>query len=249
MATEAALAVAAVLVVALTDTLLALRVLRAYRKSGRAAHLAIVAGISASFFAVVGISLVLAALGEPELAGTGLFVVARWLSFEGAAASYGLVGVFAALAFGERPQRVGAVLAAIALLALAATGVETEPLAPTLATTRWALRVPFVLLAVAGSGYGAFAARRLARLYATARAAGRDVDRVALARMRLIGRGFAAMTASQLALLGFTPGDSFDTPSGLAMVAVILLGALVFVLACVATWATPAWMRARWGRS
>ena len=33
---------------------------------------------------------------------------------------------------------------------------------------------------------------------------------------------------------------------GLGCVAAIMLGALGFVLACVATWATPAWLRVRW---
>ncbi len=249
MATAALLAVIGIVVVAITDTLLALRVLRAYRASRRSAHLVIVLGITASFVAVVGIALVLAIHSEPTLTGTTLHTVARWLSFTGAGLAYGFVGVFASLAFGERVARGIAVLGLVGLLGIGGHAAETDASVATPATMDWALRVPFVAIAIAGSLYGAVSARRLARLYEKARAAGRDVDRVALARMRTMGGGFFAMSASQLALAGFAPHGAFDTPLGFSLVGVILLGALVFVLACVATWSTPAWLRARWERS
>ena len=73
-----------------------------------------------------------------------------------------------------------------------------------------------------------------------------SVDAVALGRMRTMALGFLAMAAGQAPLLGFAPGGRFDDPVGLSCVALIMLGALGFVLACVATWATPAWLRARW---
>jgi hypothetical protein len=54
------------------------------------------------------------------------------------------------------------------------------------------------------------------------------------------------MAAGQTPLAFFAPGGRFDTPLGLVGVGIIMLGALGFVLACVATWATPKWLRARW---
>lgn len=249
MATEAVLAILGVVIVAITDTMLALRVLRAYRKSRRPAHLVIVLGIAASFVAVLGIALVFASHGEASLVDTRLFEAARWLAFLGAALAYGFVGVFASLAFGERGARSLAGLGLAGLVAIGALALTSDASLATPATMDWTARVPFLALALAGSSYGGVSSLRLAHLYTRARANGRDVDRVALARMRTMGVGFFAMATSQLALVGFAPRGAYDTPLGFTLVAVILLGALVFVMACVATWATPPWLRARWERS
>lgn len=248
MSTQALLATAGVLVVGTVDTLLALRVLRAYRKARRTPHLWIAVGIGCSFAAVVGATIVFAAEGMPELRSTSAWVTARWLGFLGAAASYGMVGVFAASAFG-RSRAVGrAAWSALALLVgLAAWGVVHEPPeAGTVATTTWTFRAPFVVLSLSGSCFGCIEALSLARAYGRAGRAGRWVDRMALGRMRMMGRGFASMALGQLALLGFAPGGRFDTPVGYACVTALMLGALGFVLACVGTWATPAFLRTRW---
>jgi hypothetical protein len=72
------------------------------------------------------------------------------------------------------------------------------------------------------------------------------VDPVALGRMHAMSGGFFCMAASQAALLGFGYRAGFDSVVGLFLVGLVMLGALGFSLACVATWATPAWVRARW---
>lgn len=248
MALEVVLAIAGMIVVALVDTLLVTRVVRAYRKVRRAPHLAIAAGVAASYVAVLGVSIVFAATGEPELAGTVLFEAARWLSFVGAALAYGLVGVFAALAFGgSRAATALSWLALAGLVTIAALAAHSQPTeVSTPATMDWALRVPFIALSLGGSLFGAVTASLLARAYATAARAGRSVDPAALGRMRIMSAGFFAMAVSQLAIGGFTPRGSFVTPLGLCLVTVILLGALLFTLGCIATWATPELLRARW---
>lgn len=248
MPIEVVLAAAGVVVVGVTDTLLALRVLRAYRKARRVPHLVIVYGIASSFFAVLGASIVFAAEGSPVLAEGLAWDIARITGFGGAALAYGLVGVFAtsALARSAAMKRASyAVLAALASVAAVAALASPREIG-TIATTAWGMRLPFVALALLGSGYGFLESRSLVAAYERARAAGRAVDRVALARMRTMGHGFAAMAAGQAPLLGFAPGGRFDTPLGYACVATLLLGALGFVLACVVTWATPAFVRARW---
>lgn len=248
MPVEALLGAAGVVVVGVTDVLLARRVMRAYRRARRPPHLVIVAGIASSFFAVLGATIVFAAQGIPGLEATAAWDVARWTGFVGAAAAYGLVGVFAASAFSiskTLTRASWAVLAALVLLA--ALGVVVSPREiGTIATTPWLVRVPFVALALAGSGYGWVDARSLVRAYDEARAAGRNVDRVALGRMRTMGHGFAAMALGQAPMLLFPPGGRFDTPLGYAAVTLLMLGALGFVLACVAVWATPDFVRDRW---
>ena len=248
MSVHAVLATSGVVVVATVDTLLVLRVLRAYRVTHRTPHLVVAAGIVASFCAVVGASLVFAAEGAPELRGGWLFSLARALAFVGAALAYGLVGLFAATAYGRsraaRPL-AAAMLVGLVVVAGAALALHPKEVA-TPATTRWAFRGPFLALSLAGSLGGWVRARVVSRTYEAARRTGRVVDAVVLGRMRTMATGFLCMVIGQAAFVGYAPYGAFDTPLGLASTAVILLGALGFTLACVATWATPAWLRAKW---
>lgn len=248
MAAHSVLAVAGVAVVGLVDGVLIARVLRAYRSSRRRPHLVIAAGVAASFLAVIGCSIVLAAQGTPGLRDGAWWPLARALCFVGAGLAYGLVGLFATSAFGRsRWAEAGGVSAIAALVGLAIAGLRTHgPEVATPATLAWELRVPFVGIAVAGSSFGAARAASLARAYSSARRRGRQVDPVALGRMRLMARGFLAMAGGQLPILVFEPRGRFDDALGLTCVGAILLGALGFTLACVGTWATPQWLRARW---
>ena len=72
------------------------------------------------------------------------------------------------------------------------------------------------------------------------------MDPVALGRMHVMAQGFVAMAIGQLALIGFAHEGRFDSITGLVMVSLVMLGGLGFALSCVATWATPAWLRTRW---
>lgn len=244
----ASIAALGALVIGVVDTLLVVRVLRAWRRTRKRPHLLIALGVVASYAAAVGACLVLAAEGSPALHVGAAWWLARGLSFVGAGLAYGLVGLFAADAFGTtRAARLVAAATLGALVVLGAVGVAThETSVATPATTAWWFRVPFVALALGGSLFGALRARKLATAYTAARRAGRAVDGVGLGRMRTMALGFLTMAVGQVPLLGFAPGGRFDDPAGLACVAVIMLGALGFVLACVATWATPAWLRRRW---
>lgn len=248
MSPEASIAALGSLVIGVVDTLLVVRVLRAWRRTRKRPHLLIALGVAASYAAALGACLVLAAQGSPELRAGGAWWLARGLAFVGAGLAYGLVGLFAADAFGStRTARVIAATTLVALVVLAAIGVATHDASvATPATTAWWFRVPFVTLALGGSLFGAVRAISLSRAYTTARRAGRPVDAVALGRMRTMAAGFLTMALGQLPLLCFAPGGRFDDPAGLVCVAAIMLGALGFVLACVATWATPGWLRARW---
>lgn len=248
MSVEAVLALLGVVVIGTVDGLLVARVLRAWRKTHKRPHLVIAAGIVASFVAVVGVALVLAARGAPALATGVPWLVARSCAFVGAGLAFGLVALFAASAFGRSGLERGlAASILVALVSLGAVGVTTyDASIATPATTGWTFRLVFVGLALFGSIGGAVRATRLTNVYGVAARAGRTVDRVALGRMETMARGFVAMAIGEAPLLGFEPAGRFDTPLGLVCVATILLGAFGFVLACVATWATPGWLRARW---
>lgn len=249
MSLHLVLGVLGVAVVLVVDAWLVSRFLGAYRKSRRGAHLHLAAGIVASFCAVCGATVLFVALGDPRVEGGPLWAPARWAGFVGSAASYGAVTTFVAAAF--RPRSMVARAASLALaaggVAVAITAVLVEPAhVATPATAGWGLRIPFVLLALAGPAWGALEARALHADYRAAQRSGREVNEVALARMRVFGWGCAAMAAGELGVLGFAPGGAIDTPLGVACGALIMLGALAFSLACMAGWATPAWLRRRW---
>ena len=248
MTPEAAVATTGAVVIGVVDALIVARVLRAYGRSRRRPHLVIAAGIAASYVAVIGACLVLGAHGDPGLASGSWWTVARSAGLLGPALAYGLVGVFAAEAFARRQvtKRLSFVVL-LALVAVAAAALVLEaPAVATPATMRWSLRVPFVALSLAGSLGGGLRALRLTRAYRAARSSGRPVDPVALGRMHVMAQGFVAMAIGQLALIGFAHEGRFASITGLVMVSLVMLGGLGFALSCVATWATPAWLRTRW---
>lgn len=245
MVAEVIVALAGAVVIGVVDALFIRRVAQAYVRTRKRPHLLVALGIAASYVAVLGSCAVLAAQAVPALAGGAPLAIGRGATALGAAAAYGLVGVFAADTFGG-PRAFRVALAGLAALGgLGLVALATEDVA-TPVTWRWELRVPFVAISLAGSAGGARAAGALACSYGRAKAAGRHVAGTALGRMRAMCAGFAAMAMSQAAILGFEPRGDFLHPVGIALIALVMLGALGFALACVATWATPEWLRRHW---
>lgn len=231
------------------DAYMFARVVRAYRRTRRRAHLVLAAGIVTSYVTGVAGSALFAVAGDTTKLSPAIAAWSRAVLFLGAGASFGLLGLFFASAFFPRSRPAIAVGWGVvaAQLALFTAALVIEPASvPTPATATLWLRVPYVALAV---GTLIFTAREALGLESSLRRAitrGRALDKVALGRMRLIGRASAITGAGQLALLGFPTHGTFDDARGYSLIGVVMGTAVSCVVACFATWATPEWLKRRW---
>jgi len=234
------------------DVALIRRMIVAFRRAHRSAHLFIIVGTAMSF--VLGLAGATLVVLEPNPSATqhGLWTVLRATLTLATGVSIACVALFGAAAFRERDARAQRLAWAFALtlVGLTAAGLVLEPVdVPSPATWSYALRLPLVALNVSAFGWVAFTALRTHAALAEARALGRATNPLVLRRMQVLGRGSALAALGQASLL--LPGvhSRIDgDAAGWTAIFASLLGALAFVAAIFLTWATPDWVRERWQR-
>jgi hypothetical protein len=234
------------------DALLIRRMLTAWQRAHRSAHLYIIAGTAMSFvLGLAGAALVVLEL-DPSGTDQGAWTVLRATLTLATGVSIACVALFGAAAFREHVARAQQVARVFALLVVGLTvlGLVLEPAdVPSPATWSYGLRLPLVALNVCAFGWVALAALRTHASLAEAQALGRDTNPLVLRRMQVLGRGSALAALGQVTLLlpGVHARIDGDALGWTAMSA-SLLGALAFVTAIFLTWATPPWVRDRWLR-
>ena len=246
------LAVVCVPTVLVFDVLLIRRMLAAWRRAHRRAHLYIIAGTAMSF--VLGLAGTALVVLELDQSGTdrALWTVTRGTLTLATGVSIACVALFGAAAFRERQahaQRFAWVFSFL-VVGLTAVGMLLEPIdVPSPATWSYALRLPLVVLNVSAFGWVARAALGTHASLAEAQRLGRDTNPLVLRRMQVLGRGAALAALGQLSLLLPAAHSRIDVGvAGWTAMSASLLGALAFVTAIFLTWATPDWVRERWQR-
>lgn len=247
MAPEVWIGIAAAVLATPLDAWMLARVVRAYRKSRRMPHLFLGMGIVGSYSTGLAGCVVVATSGELGSLPGAVAAICRTAMFVGSAASYGLVAPFAASVFHAGSRRASALGGGVlfAMIALGVLALASEPSdVSTPATMALGLRAPFTLLASGSLGWIAWRSlRAVARMDGSVKDA---AGRVALARMRALGRGSLAASVGQTALLAFPEHGRFDDLRGYVAIGIVMTTALAFVVAGVLTWATPDALRRRW---
>lgn len=234
------------------DVLLIRRMLTAWRRAHRQAHLFIIAGTAMSF--VLGLAGTALVVLEVDQGGADavLWAATRGTLTLATGVSIACVALFGAAAFRERSlpaQRFAWGFSSV-VVGLTAFGMLSEPVdVPSPATWSYGLRLPLVMLNVSAFGWVAHAALRTHASLAEARRLGRDTNPLVLRRMQVLGRGSALAAVGQLSLLLPAVHSRIDVGVlGWTAMSASLLGALAFVMAIFLTWATPEWVRERWQR-
>lgn len=245
------LAIVCVPTVLAFDVLLIRRMITAFQRARRSAHLYIIAGTTMSFvLGLAGTALVV--LDVEQGGGGGAWTALRATLTLATGVSIACVALFGAAAFREGAPRAQQLARAFscAVVGLTALGLVLEPSeVPSPATWSYGLRLPLVVMNASAFGWVAYRALRTHASLEEARALGRDANPLVLRRMQILGRGSALAALGQVTLL--LPGVHSRIDVGVAgwtAMSASLLGALAFVAAIFLTWATPDWVRERWQR-